>query len=93
MTEANAVRNNAALSRFELNTGDGIAVANYRAADGVLTIYHTEVPPQLRERGIASRLIREAMDLVRAKGLKVVPGCDFVRHYMATHPEFEDLRG
>jgi predicted GNAT family acetyltransferase len=28
---------------------------------------------------------------VRAEGLKVVPRCDFVRHYIDTHPEFRDL--
>ena len=93
MTETTAaVRNNAALSRFELDTGDGIAVANYRVAPGVLTIHHTEVPPQLRGRGIASRLIRETLELVRADRLKVVAGCAFVRRFMATHPEFDDLR-
>ena len=92
MTETTAaVRNNTALSRFELDTGDGVAVANYRAAPGVLTLYHTEVPPQLRERGIASRLIHDALEQVRAEGLKVVPRCDFVAHYFKSHPEFSDL--
>jgi predicted GNAT family acetyltransferase len=53
MTETSAaVHNNAALSRFELDTGDGLAVANYRAEPGMLIIYHTEVPSRLRERGI-----------------------------------------
>ena len=92
MTETSAaVRNNDALSRFELDTGDGFAVANYHAAPGVLIFYHTEVPPQLRERGIASKLVHDALEQVRADGLKVVPRCDFVRHYIDTHPEFQDL--
>ena len=33
-----AVRNNTALSRFELDTGDGLAVANYRAEPGMLIV-------------------------------------------------------
>jgi hypothetical protein len=93
MTEALAtVRNNPVLSRFELETERGTAVALYRTAPGVLTIYHTEVPPALRGRGIASRLVHDVLEQIRAKGLKVVPGCGFVRHYMETHPEFDDLR-
>lgn len=57
----------------------------------MLTFHHTEVPPALRGRGIASRLIRGALEQVRARGLKVVPRCDFVRHFIGTHPEFQDL--
>jgi predicted GNAT family acetyltransferase len=49
------------------------------------------VPRQLRERGIASRLVHDALEQVRAEGLKIVPRCDFVRHYLDTHPEFQDL--
>lgn len=93
MTEPAAVRNNTALSRFELETEAGTAVVLYRAAPGVLTFYHTEVPPALRERGIASQLLHGALQHLRADGLKVVPACGFVRHYLATHPEFDDLRG
>ncbi len=92
MTETSAaVQNNAALSRFELDTGDGLAVLLYRAAPGVLILYHTEVPRALRERGIASKLVHAALEQVRAEGLKVVPRCGFVRHYIDTHPEFQDL--
>jgi predicted GNAT family acetyltransferase len=57
----------------------------------VLTFVHTEVPRQLRERGLASRLLHDALELVRTEGLKVVPRCGFVRHYLDTHPEFQDL--
>ena len=91
MNGPSAVRDNPALSRFELDTGDGIAVANYRAAPGVLTFYHTEVPRALREHGIASRLAHDALTQVRDRGLKVVPRCSFVRHYIDTHPEFQNF--
>ncbi len=85
------VRNNTALSRFELGIGDHTAVANYRLAPGIITFFHTEVPPQLRERGIASRLVQGALEQARAQGLKVVPRCSFVRRYIDAHPEFQDV--
>jgi uncharacterized protein len=94
MTETSAaVQNNAARSRFELDTGDGIAFLSYYATPGVLVLYHTEVPRALRERGIASKLVHAALEQVRVEGLKVVPRCGFVRHYIDTHPEFQDLVG
>jgi predicted GNAT family acetyltransferase len=90
MTEA-AVRDNTALSRFEMETEGGIAVANYRSTPGEITFFHTEVPPALRERGIAEQLVQGALQQARAQGLKVVPRCAFVAHYIEAHPEFKDL--
>jgi predicted GNAT family acetyltransferase len=86
-----AVRDNLDLNRFEMDIGGALAVASYRAAPGVLTIYHTEVPPEVEGRGHGSALVRGALDIVRARGLKVEPRCGFVRAFIARHPEFTDL--
>jgi predicted GNAT family acetyltransferase len=86
-----SVRDNAALSRFELDAEGATALAYYRLANGVMTFTHTETPQRLRGRGIASRLVHGALEAVRARGLKVVPRCSFVANYMARHPEFGDL--
>jgi len=63
-------------------------VANYKLAGNVITFTHTEVPPQARHRGIASRLIQGALQAVSARGLEIVPRCSFVRAYLEKHPEF-----
>jgi predicted GNAT family acetyltransferase len=88
---ADAVRDNAALSRFELDANGVVAVANYKIAGGVITFTHTEVPETARGRGIGSRLIEGALRAVRARGLKVVVRCQFVSAYIDRHPEFLDL--
>jgi uncharacterized protein len=89
----NQVRNNAALDRFELDVAGGLAVAYYRAAPGRITITHTEVPSELRGRGIGSVLVRGALELARAQGIKVASRCPFVSAYLGKHPEFSDLLG
>jgi predicted GNAT family acetyltransferase len=86
-----AVRDNTALSRFELDVEGGLAVANYRRTPGTVIITHTETPRALRGRGIASELVRGALELIRADGDKVVAGCGFVVDYLRKHPEFSDL--
>jgi predicted GNAT family acetyltransferase len=88
-----AVRDNPALSRFELDVEGGLAFANYRRAPGTVIITHTETPRALRGRGIASELVQGALELIRADGNKVVAGCGFVVDYLRKHPEFSDLTG
>jgi predicted GNAT family acetyltransferase len=69
------------------------AFALYRSAPGVVTIFHTEVPRHLRERGIGSILARGVLQDIRAKGLKIIPRCGFVAAFIRENPEFEDLLG
>ncbi len=86
-----AVRDNPALSRFELEANGVTAVSYYTLAGGVMTFTHTEVPPQARGTGIASRLIAGALEAARARGLKIAVRCPFVGAYLDKHPEFNDL--
>jgi len=52
---------------------------------------HTETPTQARGQGLASQLTAGVLQIARARGLKVIPRCAFVRAYIAKHPEFRDL--
>jgi predicted GNAT family acetyltransferase len=88
---AGRVRDNKALSRFELDVDGGLAFANYRLTRSTVVITHTETPQRLRGRGIASELVQGALQLIRADGLKVIAGCGFVVDYLHKHPEFADL--
>jgi predicted GNAT family acetyltransferase len=85
------VRNNPVLHRFELDVDGHLAVAYYRPSPGAITFTHTEVPPELGGRGVGSNLVKGALELVRAQGLKVVSKCPFVSAYLGKHPEYNDL--
>jgi predicted GNAT family acetyltransferase len=87
------VRDNKAQNRFELDVEGRVAFANYRVTPSTIIITHTETPRALRGRGIASELVRGALELIRADGLKVVAGCGFVVDYLRRHPEYADLVG
>jgi predicted GNAT family acetyltransferase len=77
--------------RYELEVDGQLAIAAYEPRGGALAFTHTEVPAALGGRGIASRLIKGALDDARAQGLKVVPICEFVAAYIDKHPEEQDL--
>jgi predicted GNAT family acetyltransferase len=87
----NAVSDNPALGRYELAVDGHIAATNYEIADGVITFDHTEVPPELAGKGVGSRLVQGALDQVRAKGLKVVARCEFVKGWIGKHPDYAGL--
>lgn len=87
----NDVRQNPALSRFELDVDGHTAFASYRQSGDVMIMTHTETPPALRERGIGERVVLGALEQARRQGLKVRPLCSFVRFVLSKHPEFRDL--
>ena len=85
------VTNNEAEQQFELEVEGHKALAAYQLEDGRISFTHTEVPPELEGQGVGKRLVEGALEQVRGQGLKVVPLCSFVRHYVETHPETQDL--
>jgi predicted GNAT family acetyltransferase len=78
-------------ARFELDVDGHTAFASYRNLDGVIAITHTEVPWELRERGVGSRLVLAMLQEIRAQQLKVRPLCSFARFVVAQHPEYREL--
>jgi predicted GNAT family acetyltransferase len=85
------VTDNAARQRYELKADGGIAVAYYEARGETMVFTHTVVPEKLQGQGLASRLIKGALDDVRRRGLKIVAQCPFVARYIDRHPEERDL--
>ena len=86
-----AVRHNAAANRFEAEVDGRTCFASYHLVEGVMRIHHTEVPADLEGRGIASRIVHEALAYAESHGLDVEPWCSFVRSYMRRHPETQRL--
>jgi uncharacterized protein len=86
-----AVVDNPNLCRYELAVEGHIAAAYYHRSNGVITFDHTEVPSELGGKGIGSKLVKGALDQVRADGLKVVAECPFVRGWIEKHAEYGDL--
>ena len=81
-------------SRRYVGVVDGTiaAVVAYIAAGDVIMFTHTEADPAFEGQGVASTLVRWALDDVRVRGLRVVPLCPFVKAFIPRHPgEYGDL--
>ncbi len=85
------VRDNTALHRFELEVDGVTAFSVYTRKGGVVTFVHTEVPEALSGKGVGSRLARGALDMVRARGEKVIAQCPFIAAFIKKHAAYQDL--
>ena len=92
MEKRHTLVDNAAEKRYELDLGDGMALAEYVLGHGLIVLTHTEVPPKYEGRGIGKELVQGVLEDIRRKKLKVVPQCPFVATYIRRHPEWTDLK-
>jgi uncharacterized protein len=79
--------------RYEaLIDGELAGIAEYRASERIVTFIHTQVMSEFEGKGVASGLIRAALDDVRAQDKKVRAVCPFVKGFLDKHSdEYGDL--
>jgi len=85
------VQHNPAAHRFEATVDGHLAVAEYALEGDRMIFTHTFVPPELRGRGLAEKLVRAGLDFARAEGRKVVPACSYVGGFIERHAEYQSL--
>lgn len=85
------IQNNTGAQRFEARLEGQTAVAEYHLKNDIIIFTHTEVPEVMEGQGVASRLIKNALDTSRDERYQVVPLCPFVAAYIRRHPEYRDL--
>ena len=85
------VKHNEAETRFEADVNGALCVADYTLRDGAMVMTHTFVPVHLRDRGIAEKMVRAALEFAREQRLRVVPECWYVAAFIRRHVEFQPL--
>jgi len=77
--------------RFEIEENGATAYLEYRESPGVLELIHTEVPEELRHKGLATELAETALEYAREHGLKIDVICPVVAEYIGRHPEYAEM--
>jgi predicted GNAT family acetyltransferase len=85
------IRHNRDESRFDANVDGSESVADYVIDRRRMIFTHTFVPPELRGRGIAEKLVRAGLEWARTQGYQVVPQCSYVAVFIQRHAEYQDL--
>jgi predicted GNAT family acetyltransferase len=64
----------------------------YRSADSsIMNFYRTYVPPEQRNRGLASKVVRAALQYAEENNLRVTPSCSYVEYFIMKHKEYQKL--
>lgn len=80
-------------SRYEIEVDGGTAgFTAYRdRGEQQRVFYHTRIYDAFSGQGLASRLVREALNDVRETGRRIVPLCPYVKGFLDKHQEFADI--
>ena len=78
--------------RFTYERDGQVSYLLYRPLDEqTVEFSSTYTPPALRGRGIAARIVRQALQWADSRGLRVVPSCWFVAEYVERDPQWKRL--
>lgn len=78
-------------NQYEFHVNGFIPKIQYRKTGNKIYLTHTEVPVELQGKGIGNLLIKEVLEDIKQKELKLVPICPFVAAYIKRHSEWSFL--
>ncbi|MDY0206439.1 MAG: GNAT family N-acetyltransferase [Pseudomonas sp.] len=88
MSEPIHVEHNVQTQCFSTVVDGYTAILEYRAVDDkTLDMHHTFVPNELRGKGVAAVLAKEALAYAKDQGCKVIPSCSYIAVYLQRHPQ------
>lgn len=82
------VRDNPTKHRYEIFDGDRLAgFSEYKITGARIAFTHTEIGDAFSGRGLARKLVADALADARRRGLSVLPVCPYVRKVIAQSPD------
>lgn len=92
MSNSYELIDNTRLRQYEFRIGELTPRIEYEISEsGLIYLNHTEVPPELEGRGIASALVLAALEDIERRGMRLIPTCPYVASYIRRHPQWERL--
>ena len=77
--------------RFEIQQNRSVAFIEYLINNENIFLIHTEVPKELGGRGIGSAIVKQTLEEIDNRKLRLIPMCAFVKVYLERHPEWKRL--
>jgi uncharacterized protein len=77
------------LKQFEMMVDDYKAKIVYSENHFTISLLHTEVPPALEGKGVATAIIEKTLAYLEKNHFRLIPLCPFVAAYIKRHPEWK----
>lgn len=72
---------------------DIVAELTYTVGDNrIMTIDHTETEPEMEGEGLASSLVKHAVEYAREKDMKIDPLCRYAAKQFERHEEYREVQ-
>lgn len=86
------VRNNTESGSYDAVLGERVVgMIVYERRENRVIFRYTIVEPEFRRRGVATALVRGALDDLRANGMSLTNYCSFVSDFIAGNPGYAGL--
>jgi len=70
---------NANRQEFSLTINGAKAFITYTISDGIMYLNHTEVPAELRGKGIGKKLVEQTFEYLEAENIQAVAVCSYAK--------------
>ena len=70
------------LHRFVAGSEDGQALLEYHLANKTINFHHTFVPPSMRGKGMAEKLVRVGLGWANEQQLTIEASCSYVQKFL-----------
>ena len=78
--------------KFYLEESGKESYVKYMMEDShTINILKVFVHPELRNKGLAGKLAKAALDYAKENNLKVIPTCSYAEYFISKNKEYEDL--
>lgn len=77
--------------KFYAVLDEGEAKLSYLSCDGYLDFYSVYVSDNLRGKGMASKILKYALDYAKDNNLKVKATCPYVQKFSERHKEYKSI--
>jgi predicted GNAT family acetyltransferase len=77
------------IHQFEMEVDGQTAIIAYEETHFKITLLHTEVPPQLEGKGVATAIIEKTLEYIEKNHYRLIPLCPMVVAYIKRHPEWK----
>ena len=87
----NEVLHDEEAQEFYIATPEGKALLHYERDGDVLNFHHTFVPPELRGKGLAEKIVSAGFEYAAKHRLKVIPSCPYVTRLVMKNSDWKKL--